>query len=60
VEEWLEAFSRYWKQRMAALEEVLGEEARKNLASDRVALKPSRRECALASDGAARAAAAVS
>ncbi len=29
VEEWLEAFSRYWKQRMAALEDVLGEEAKR-------------------------------
>ena len=29
VETWLEAFTRYWKQRMAALEEVLGEESKK-------------------------------
>jgi DNA-binding transcriptional ArsR family regulator len=29
VEAWLEAFTRYWKQRMAALEEVLSEENRK-------------------------------
>jgi DNA-binding transcriptional ArsR family regulator len=29
VEAWLEAFTRYWKRRMAALEEVLNEESKK-------------------------------
>lgn len=29
VGEWLEAFTRYWKKRMAALEEVLNEEAKR-------------------------------
>jgi DNA-binding transcriptional ArsR family regulator len=29
VETWLEAFSRYWKERMASLEAVLNEEAAK-------------------------------
>jgi DNA-binding transcriptional ArsR family regulator len=29
VEDWIEAFSRYWKKRLAALEEVLEEEAKK-------------------------------
>jgi DNA-binding transcriptional ArsR family regulator len=29
VEEWLEAFNQYWKQRMAALERLLDEEAKK-------------------------------
>jgi DNA-binding transcriptional ArsR family regulator len=29
VEAWLEAFARYWKQRMAVLEEVLSEEDKK-------------------------------
>ncbi len=29
VEAWLDAFTRYWKQRMTALERVLSEEAKK-------------------------------
>jgi DNA-binding transcriptional ArsR family regulator len=29
VEAWLEAFTRYWKKRLAALEDLLGEEERK-------------------------------
>ncbi len=29
VEEWLEAFTRYWKKRLAALEDLLGGEDRK-------------------------------
>jgi len=29
VEAWIEAFSKYWKKRLAALEEVLNEEAKR-------------------------------
>jgi DNA-binding transcriptional ArsR family regulator len=29
VEEWLDAFTHYWKQRMAALEDVLNEEKKR-------------------------------